>query len=812
MQNKFTQKAQNTLKNAMNEAGALGHAYIGSEHILLGLAAEKDSIAARILFARGLGMPVIKNSIIEIAGEGERCKTSARDMTPRARNIIERSGDIAKKKGCTYIGTEHILASLLEEEGSTGVKIIEASGIPVSALKCDLGAHQSSFGLAQRPSDTGVENDTETAKKRRSSGMLALYSRDMTEAARTGKNDPTIGREEETDRVIRILCRRQKNNPCLIGEPGVGKTAVVEGLAGRIADGKVPPCLTGKRILSLDIASMIAGAKYRGEFEERMKSVMSEAEKSPDIILFVDELHVIVGAGAAEGAVDAANILKPALARGGIRLIGATTLDEYKRHIERDAALERRLQSILIDEPSVDTAIEILRGLRPRYEAHHKLKISDGAIDAAVKLSARYINDRYLPDKAIDLLDETAARMSIAASALFPDAAPLERELDEIKAKKEEAIFSQDFSAASSLREKETELKNRLDALKKEMKNRKNRNLFTVGEEQIADTVTSLTGIPVGQLSDKDTASLTGLEEKLALRVIGQDKAISAVCSAIRRGRLGLGSPDRPTGSFIFIGKTGVGKTELARGVAEELFGGKESLIRFDMSEFMEKHSVSRLIGSPPGYVGYGEGGQLTERVRRRQYCVVLFDEIEKAHPDVLNLLLQILEDGRLTDSRGRVVNFRNTVIIMTSNAGASECSRITGFLGDGDRRRSESANMLSALKQSLRPELLGRVDEIIVFDDLCFASLEKIAASMLNELVERARALGLDITFDASVAPEIAREAESERRGARGLRRIIAKKVQDKISLSVLDGTILPSVPFVFTREDMVYKEKQPV
>ncbi len=799
MQNKFTQKAQNTLNRAMTEAGALGHTYIGSEHLLLGLASEKDSIASRILHARGLSIAVIRDSIIEVMGEGEKCKVSARDMTEHARSIIEGSSLTAQKRGCTYIGTEHILSALLDEDGCVAVKLIEASGIPISALKSDLSAHSASFGSA-RERVTDVPTDAKEAKAKRSSNALSLYARDMTQLAKAGKTDPTFERDGETERIIQILSRRQKNNPCLIGEPGVGKTAVVEGLARRLSDGNVPPCLSGKRILSLDIASMIAGAKYRGEFEERIKQILCEVEKNPDIILFIDELHIISGAGAAEGAVDAANILKPALSRGGIRLIGATTPDEYKKHIERDSALERRFQSVYIEEPDIDTAINILKGLRSRYEAHHKIKISDAAIESAVKLSSRYIPDRFLPDKAIDIIDEAASRMSIAVSRAFPDIVPLEREIASVKAQKEDAVFSQDYSLATELRDRETVLKGKLDEQKREMKKKKNSELFVLGELQVAEWITELTHIPTGKLLGGETEALMSLEKRLAEHVYGQEKAIAAVASCLRRSRLGLGNPKRPIGSFIFIGSSGVGKTELACAVAEELLGSKQALIRFDMSEFMEKHSVSKLIGSPPGYVGYGEGGRLTERVRKRPYSVVLFDEIEKAHPDIFNLLLQVLEDGVLTDSEGRQVSFCNTVIIMTSNAGANAKSHVTGFLSNG--RATSLDCMKTALKSTFSPEFLNRVDETVFFDDLELCSLEKIADGMLSEISLRAHELGLSVAFDASVAHTVAAQAEKELCGARSLRRIIAHSVEDNISVRILEKEILPSVPFLFTKE----------
>ncbi|MBQ9112514.1 MAG: ATP-dependent Clp protease ATP-binding subunit [Clostridia bacterium] len=801
MQNKFTQKAQNTLNRAAAEAGALGHTYIGSEHMLLALSLEKDSIASRILFARGISPGFLRGSITELAGEGERCHPAPCDMTPRAKKIIEESGSLARKKGCTYIGTEHLLAALLAEDGSMGVRIIESSGVPRSLLLGDLSAHQSSFGNSKKESREPKDNDGAQIKtKAKTPPILEKYSFDMTEAAATGKLEPTVGRDAETERIIRILSRKTKNNPCLVGEPGVGKTAVVEGLARRIAEGKVPQRLDGKRILCLDITSMIAGAKYRGEFEERMKSVMAETVKNPDIILFIDEMHVIIGGGAAEGAIDAANILKPALARGGIRVIGATTTAEYRKHIERDAALERRFQSVVIEEPSQDDATAILKGIRGGYETHHSLKITDAAIEAAVRLSARYIHDRFLPDKAIDVIDEAAAKAAIAAGAAFPDTAELKKQLDQVKQERQNCIESQDFDRAAELRERETDLKARLDAVRKEQRARKNKGLFTVDEEQVADVIMTQTGIPVSRLLGDESAALLELEEKMNRRVIGQQSAVSAVANAIRRGRVGLRDPNRPTGSFIFLGKTGVGKTELARCVAEEVMGSRDALIRFDMSEYMEKHSVSKLIGSPPGYVGYGEGGRLTEAVRRRPYSVVLFDEIEKAHSDVFDLLLQVLEDGRLTDSQGRTVNFCNTMIIMTSNAGASDRTRISGFGSPDASLSTDRERMMSSLKTTFKPEFLGRVDEIVVFNDLDLPALEQIAASLLAELSSRAAELGYSITFDRSVASMVALKNTAEGCGARNIRRTVIKTVEDRISREILRGNLVPNKALTLT------------
>ena len=801
MQNKFTQKAQNTLKCAEIQAGAMGHTYIGSEHLLLALAMEKDSIASRILFARGISPAFVRGSIIESVGEGEKCTLCSGDMTEHARQIIEGSADLAKKKGCSYIGTEHLLCALLTEENSAGVRIIDASGVPRSLLMSDLCAHHSSFGSAKKePPDSSDIERTQPKAKQKATPMLEKYTLDMTEAAAQDKCEPTVGRDTETERVIRILSRKNKNNPCLVGEPGVGKTAVVEGLAKRIADKNVPPNLEGKRILCLDMTSMIAGAKYRGEFEERMKGIMTEAARDPDIILFIDEVHVIVGGGAAEGAIDAANILKPALARGGIRVIGATTTAEYRKYIERDAALERRFQSVHIEEPTQSEAIDILMGIRKGYETHHSLKITDRAIEAAVRLSSRYIHDRFLPDKAIDLIDEAAAKVNLCASCCLSDISSLKKQLDSIRQKKLMLEDIQDTTARQELIKAENALKEKLDAAKKEQRARKSRGLFTVDEEQIAEIIQAQTGIPTSRLLGDESAALCELEEKINKRVIGQNEAVNTVVNAIRRGRVGLCTPDRPTGSFIFVGKTGVGKTELARAIAQELMGSKEALIRFDMSEYMEKHSVSKLIGSPPGYVGYGEGGRLTEAVRRKPYSVILFDEIEKAHSDVFDLLLQVLEDGRLTDSQGRTVNFCNTIIIMTSNAGATDAPKITGFGSNEQRCKSNSSQVLEALKRTFKPEFLGRVDEVVVFHELDCASLERIADILLTDLSRRGKELGYDISFDTSVAEMIAKKSAADGSGARNIRRTIIKTVEDNICADILNGKLTKNTPLTLT------------
>ena len=786
MQSKFTQKAQGTLKYAAAEAGAMGHTYIGSEHILLGLAMEKDSISARILLARGISPSLIRSSIVSITGEGEKYKVSSSDMTPHANRILERAADVAASRGCAFVGTEHILSSLIKENGCTGLKIIECSGVPVSVLLGDLASHHGYVEYPPRAvresvGETAAPADKKSGKK--SSSLLAQYTTDLTALAKAGRIDPTVAREKETERMIQVLSRRSKNNPCLVGEAGVGKTAVVEGLASKIACGDVPSSLCGKRILCLDIPSMIAGAKYRGEFEERMKSVMNEASGNQDIILFIDELHMITGAGAAEGAVDAANILKPALSRGGIRLIGATTYAEYRRHISRDPALERRFQQIRIEEPSEEQAIQILRELRSRYEAHHKIKITDEAIVCAVKLSARYISDRRLPDKAIDVIDEAAARLSICADSAFPELARLREELEETRQRRGEYSANGDLDGATLMREREAQLKKSIDAIKREQKKKKNIPLFTLSPSHVAQTVTDQTGIPVSKLLSEDKKTLLELEQRLKARIVGQDNAIDAVCAAIKRGRVGLRDQSRPCGSFLFLGKTGVGKTELATLIAEELLGSKDALLRFDMSEYMEKHSVSKLIGSPPGYVGYGEGGQLTERVRSKPYSVVLFDEIEKAHSDVYNLLLQILEDGKLTDSQGRSVSFCNTVVVMTSNAGATDNNRLTGFGDSFDGRDARRDRLLKSLSGIFRPEFLGRIDEIVTFEDLGADALERISSIMLGELEKRAKTIGLELTFDKSVPKLIAKISEKQANGARSIRSNITRIVEDKLT-----------------------------
>jgi len=792
MPNKFTQKAQNVLTRSLTLSRELGHTYVGSEHLLLSLISEEDCIASRMLTAKGVSAEKLRAAIVEISGFGAPSFVSPSDMTPRVRKIIERSSAESTASGARYIGTEHLLLALLGERDSVGVRLLEAEGIPSSEIKKDVRAYLETI------SDQTLSSEktplSEEKLKIRGAPTLSSYGRDLTEQARAGRIDPVIGRDRETERVIQILSRRQKNNPCLVGEPGVGKTAVVEGLAKRIADGEVPETLRDRRIVTLDISSMIAGAKYRGEFEERMKHVMDEVAKNPDLILFIDELHVIIGAGAAEGAVDAANILKPALARGELQMIGATTLSEYRSHIERDAALERRFQSVTVEEPTAEQSTLILFGLREKYEAHHKIKISNEAIRAAVSLSIRYIPDRHLPDKAIDLVDEAASAVRIAAARSSLPIASLEEELSALLKQKEDAVLAQEFELAASVRDREQELLAQLALLREESEDAD--EVFparaTVNASDVAGVVTLWTGIPVQRLLEDEGQKLLRLEEELSRAVLGQETATRALATAIRRGRTGLSDPRRPIGSFIFLGPTGVGKTALAKALACALFGSESAMIRLDMSEYMEKHSISRLIGSPPGYVGYGEGGQLTEKVRRRPYSVVLLDEIEKAHPDVFHLLLQILEDGILNDSSGRRIDFSNTVIILTSNLGAEDLShKILGFSegGKNDAARHEE-QMLSALRERFRPEFLGRLDDVIVFSPLSRDDLTRIAEQMLDGIAARAKEIGILLERSPEVAGLLVERSEHSGYGARPLRRALVRLVEDPLSTKLLEGS----------------------
>ena len=786
MSNRFTQRAQAALNNALLRARELGHTYVGTEHILLGLLTSGDSIACRILINHGVTEDKTIDIIRESIGVGDESDVSASDMTPMTKKIIEESAYASSRLGNNFIGTEHILIAIMSERESYAYKLIKMQTQGIQEIKNDISAF---LGGDEAPGSDSMKNTPNGDKDDiKGAPTLSKYGTNLCKMAKEGRIDPIIGRDNETERVIQILSRRTKNNPCLIGEPGVGKTAVVEGLAQRIADGAVPENLRDKVIITLDIASMVAGAKYRGEFEERMKGVMDEVAKDNRIILFVDEIHTIIGAGGAEGAVDAANIIKPALARGNMQLIGATTINEYRKHIEKDAALERRFQSVTVGEPTPEEAVLILRGLRDKYEAHHKLKISDGAIDAAVKLSVRYIGDRFLPDKAIDLIDEASSKLRLLGFTPSAKVKELEEELKAVSAEKEEAILSEDYERAASIRDREKALTKQLED---EKGADKNHGEAVVTDSDIEDIVTAWTGIPVKKLAGEESERLMKLEEILKGRIIGQDEAVSAVARAIRRGRTGLKDPKRPVGSFIFLGPTGVGKTELTKALADVMFGDENAMIRVDMSEFMESHSTSKLIGSPPGYVGYDDGGQLTEKIRRHPYSVVLFDEIEKAHPDVFNILLQILEDGILTDAHGRKVDFKNTVIIMTSNVGANsivEPKRL-GFTSDAADDSKMHSGVMDALKRTFRPEFINRLDEIIIFNKLTDDNIRMITSLMLRDVAKRIEDKGIAITFDDEVVTHLAKEGFDPGYGARPLRRAIVRTIEDSFSEELLCG-----------------------
>ena len=806
MANRFTENAQGALNAAPKLASKLGHNYIGSEHILLGIVYKANSIASRLLDVKGVDYKKLEDAVVKMIGVGEAGASNEFELTPRTKHIIEESGQLARGMGSAFVGTEHILLSILRETDSVAVKLLEGLGINPQELYNEI---IDGMGIKQSQGASGAQNmSREQTTGAGSTQTLEKYATDLTKKAKDGKIDPVIGREEEMQRVVQILSRRTKNNPCLIGEPGVGKTAVVEGLAQKIVDGLVPESIKGKRLVTLDISGMLAGAKYRGEFEERIKAVMDEVKKAGDVILFIDEIHTIIGAGAAEGAIDAANILKPALARGEIQLIGATTIDEYRKYIEKDAALERRFQSVTVGEPSKEEAVLILRGLRDKYEAHHKIRITDEAIEAAVNLSSRYITDRFLPDKAIDLIDEAASKKRISEITPPPDFHELEEEIERVKNDKEKAVKEQNFEKAAELRNKEKELSTELD-------NKENADYPEINEENIADIVTAWTHIPVKKLENEESERLLKLDEILKKRVIGQDDAVNVVSRAIRRGRTGLKDPKRPQGSFIFCGQTGVGKTELSKALAEAVFGDENAIIRIDMSEYMEKHSVSKLIGSPPGYVGFEDAGQLTEKIRRNPYSVILFDEIEKAHPDVFNLLLQVLEDGILTDSHGRTVDFKNTVIIMTSNLGSgalTEPKRL-GFNNEvsdeAEQVKTEKA-VLEALKGHFRPEFLNRVDEIVVFRRLSDEDIKKIACLMLSQINERIKNLGVDLTFSDEVVSHLAKEGFDPVYGARPLRRAMQRQIEDSLSIRLLEGEVQrgDKVEAVLEEGKVVYKK----
>jgi len=785
----FTEKGNQALNNAILGAQKMGHTYIGSEHVMSGLLSVGDSAACQLLAKYNVSESDYNNTIAESIGVGVATSLEPSDFTPRVKRILEQSVLLARKLGHSYVGCEHLLAALLQESDSVACQILQHLGVDLGALSRDLSK------ALQNPSG-GSSREGDSPKKGGAAGEdpVEKYGKDLTKLAKDGLLDPVIGREKEIERVIQILSRRTKNNPCLIGEPGVGKTAMAEGLAQKIIEGEVPETIKGKRVVTLDLTGMVAGTKYRGEFEERLKNAIDELIAAKDTILFIDEIHTIMGAGAAEGSVDAANILKPSLARGEIQLIGATTINEYRKYIEKDAALERRFQPVMIDEPTKEDSVLILKGLRDKYEAHHKIKISDEAILAAVDLSSRYIGDRFLPDKAIDLIDEAASRVRLKNKTAPKDVQELENRLKQVAVEKQAAIDTQDFENAARLRDEEKDLQTRLDSEKKAWQENSTDKQESVTAEDIANVVSLWTKVPVTQLTQTESERLLGMEDILRRRVIGQDDAVIAVSKAIRRGRVGLKDPKRPIGSFIFLGPTGVGKTELTKALAEAMFGDENAMIRLDMSEYMEKHTVSKLIGSPPGYVGYDEGGQLTEKIRRSPYSVVLFDEIEKAHPDVFNMLLQILEDGILTDSQGRRVDFKNSVIIMTSNVGAGKITKprtSLGFGGSDDDQKDVKDLVMAELKQTFKPEFLNRVDDIIVFNKLSQENIEMIASNMLQLVGKRMEDIGIATAFDSSVVAELAKEGFDPVYGARPLRRAIVNKIEDMLSEAILQGNI---------------------
>ena len=808
-ENKFTPGAEEALRLSQEAAGELGHGYVGTEHLLLGLIREGGGIAHTVLTEAGLTDDMIVEIIKTSVGAGLPGSNPAQGLTPRAKHVVEIAMEDSIRGGYNYVGTEHLLAGILREGNNMAVRILRTAGVDAKHLYT---------ALMQKLSDSprGRSGDAAKAAAKDDGGKtktLKEFTRDLTADARAGKLDPVIGRDSEIQRVIQILSRRTKNNPCLIGEPGVGKTAIAEGLARKIVLGDVPDDLLDKRLLSLDLSGMVAGTKYRGEFEERIKKVLEEVQKSGNVILFIDELHTIVGAGSAEGAVDAANIIKPALGRGEIQVIGATTLNEYRKYIEKDAALERRFQPVQVGEPSREASLEILKGLREKYEQHHKLHITDEALEAAVNLSARYINDRFLPDKAIDLMDEAASRVRMEAEELSPELKSLEEKINALVKDKEAAIAAQDYEKAAQLRDIEKNYRDQVE-LEREKRKKNSAQHRPVTEEDIAAVVSGWTGIPVTRLTEDEGERLLHMEDTLHKRVVGQDEAVKAVARAIRRGRVGLKDPKRPIGSFLFLGPTGVGKTELCKSLAEAMFGDENAMIRIDMSEYMERHTVSRLIGSPPGYVGHDEGGQLTEKVRRKPYSVVLFDEIEKAHEDVWNVLLQILDDGRITDSQGRTVDFKNTVIVMTSNIGAKALTAAGAKLGFSSEERGSDPDaetafqrardtVMAELRQTFRPEFLNRIDDIIVFRALTQEDIQEVARRMLNTVSARMETMGIHLDASNEAVAELAKEGFDPKYGARPLRRAIQSKLEDAVAEKMLDGTFQTGDTARLTVED---------
>ena len=806
---RFTERAQKAILLAQEEAKNLRHNYVGTEHILLGLLAEGEGVAAVALNNMGVDLETVRNEVLNVVGKGSY-DADIMGFTPRTKRIFELSFLEARNLGHNYVGTEHILLGLLEEGEGVAIVVLKKIGVNIEKLEESVLNMLSDNQAKTTQSQEGGNNTTPNLDK---------YGRDLTALSIDGKIDPVIGRAKEIERVIQVLSRRTKNNPVLIGEPGVGKTAIAEGLAQKIVESQVPEIIRDKRVVTLDLPSMIAGAKYRGEFEERLKSVMKELKEDGNVILFIDELHTIVGAGAAEGAIDASNILKPVLARGDLQIIGATTIDEYRKHIEKDSALERRFQPIMVEEPSVEDTIKILEGLRDRYEAHHGVEISDDALKAAAELSNRYITDRFLPDKAIDLMDEAASMVKIK-SYVAPDGLKgLEGKLEELAQEKEEAINTQNYEKAAKIRDMEKHIKEELQKEKARWEKEKQTSNMVVGYDEIAHVVSSWTGIPVNRMTTEESQKLLNLEGILHEKVIGQDQAVKAVSNAVRRARVGLKDPQKPVGTFIFVGPTGVGKTYLAKALAETLFGDEDSMIRIDMSEYMEKHSVSRLIGSPPGYVGYDEGGQLTEAVRRKPYSVILFDEVEKAHPDVFNVLLQILDDGRLTDSKGRVVDFKNTVIIMTSNVGATTIKKqnVLGFAIASEEEKEEYEKMketiLEELKRTFRPEFLNRIDEVIVFHALKEDDVKEIVEIMIKDLEKRMKKLNINIKVTDGTINYISDKGFDPIYGARPLERTITKMIEDQLAEEILKGSVSKddNILIDFKNDKLVF-DKEPI
>lgn len=798
----FTEKANKSLNAAVKAAEDLGHTYIGSEHILLGLLSDTSTVAGAVLAAHNITYADIEEELKRSIGVGVPTELQPDDFTPRSKNILETSVAFARQMGQQLVGTEHVLLAIAREGSCSATLLLSRAGISMQDIVNDV-----SKALMGGTANAGTDNK-DGGKENES--MLSQFGRDLTKLAKDGKIDPVIGRQKEIERVIQILSRRTKNNPCLIGEPGVGKTAIAEGLALKIVSGEVPELLKDKKIYSLDLTGMVAGTKYRGDFEERIKKVIDEVKNAKDVILFIDEVHTLIGAGSAEGAADAANILKPSLARGELQIIGATTIEEYRKHIEKDAALERRFQPVMVDEPSQEEAIEILKGIKDKYEAHHKVKITDEAIESAVKLSTRYIGDRYLPDKAIDLIDEAASRVRLRSYTAPSDLKELEDKKKSVEAEKLSAVNAQEFERAAALRDEERKLDKEIKDKKENWHDMAGKSHDEVTPADIADIVSSWTGVPVTQLSTEESDRLLHMEDELHRRIVGQDEAVEAVSRAIRRGRVGLKDPKKPIGSFIFLGPTGVGKTELCKALAAAMFGDENAMIRLDMSEYMEKHTVSRLIGSPPGYVGYDEGGQLTEKVRRKPYSVLLFDEIEKAHPDVFNMLLQILDDGVLTDGQGRRVDFKNCIIIMTSNVGAkliSQKQKAFGFAAGAKELEQNEKEIKDAvmgeLRNTFRPEFLNRVDDIIVFQRLTKENIKEIASRLLAVLQKRVEDMGIEVTFSDEAVSKIADAGFDDVYGARPLKRAIQSRIEDALSEEMLKGNVKKGGKYICNVKD---------